>query len=759
MTGQRRSITVSGTVQGVGFRPFVFQIAVALGLSGWVRNDGRRVEIEVEGTEKALDDVLAALRTDAPPLAAIHSVDVATIPATGLGGFRILASETSGAGLAAIPPDVAPCAQCLDELADPKNRRFGYPFTCCTDCGPRYTVVGDLPYDRAATSMAPFDLCDRCLVEYRDPDDRRFHAQATCCPTCGPQLDGGIDQVIELLRAGSIVAVKGLGGYQLICRAERSDTVAELRRRKRREQKPFAVLVGSLEAATRLVQLDRVGERALTGPEAPIVLAPVRSAAETVAEEVAPGTGLLGVMLPSTPLHRLLADGVGVPLVCTSGNLSEEPIIVDDAAARRRLGSIADVFLSHDRVIERRADDSVGQVVHGRFQLLRRARGFAPRPISMGEEGPPVLGVGAELKNTVCLASGAEAAVSVHLGDLENPATLAAFEYAIADQLSLTGIEPELIVHDLHPEYLSTKFAHSQDIAATLAVQHHHAHLASCLVDNAHPGPAIGVAFDGLGWGTDDTAWGGEVLVGDAAGFIRVAHLRPVALPGGAAALREPWRMALAHLFAAGADSAGELPPLRCFARDELPLNTVFGLCREGRSPITSSMGRLFDAVAALCGVGGGPDSTSGTMNYEGQAAIGLEQLASKSASGGAAGDLSYPWLIEDRGPLILDAAPVVGAIVEDLGHKRPPAEVAARFHRSVADLVVELCGKQRAVDGLGVVALTGGVFQNRLLVELVVPKLEAEGFTVLRHAQVPPNDGGISLGQVAIGRAHLARL
>lgn len=756
MTGQRRSITVSGTVQGVGFRPFVFQIAQALGLSGWVRNDGRSVEIEVEGNSEALASFLTALQTDAPPLAAIHSVESRSISAENVGGFRILASELSGPGLAAIPPDIAPCSDCLDELADPQNRRFGYPFTCCTNCGPRYTVVSGLPYDRGATSMSSFGLCDECLIEYRDPNDRRFHAQATCCSTCGPKLDGGVDQLVELLRGGAIVAVKGLGGYQLVCRADRSDTVAELRSRKRREQKPFAVLVGSLATATRLVQLDRVGERALAGQEAPIVLAPVRSAGETVAEEVAPGTGLLGVMLPSTPLHRLLVDGVGVPLVCTSGNLSEEPIIVDDAIARKRLWSIADGFLSHDRAIERRADDSVGQVVSGRFQLLRRARGFAPRPISMGGDGPPVLGVGAELKSTVCLASGTEAAVSVHLGDLENPATLAAFEHAIADQLALTGIEPELIVHDLHPEYLSTKFAQSQDIAPTLAVQHHHAHLVSCLVDNGHRGPAIGITFDGLGFGTDETAWGGEVLVGDATGYVRAAHLRHVVLPGGVAALREPWRMALANMVAAGADTVTELPTLQCFAKDELALNTVFGLCRDDRSAVTSSMGRLFDAVAALCGVGGGPDAASGAMSYEGQAAIGLEQLASEGGRGGA-GDLRYPWLIEDGGPLIIDAAPVIAAIVDDLSRNRPPAEVAARFHRSVADLIVDLCGRQQAVDGLDVVALTGGVFQNRLLVELVVPKLEAEGFTVLRHAQVPPNDGGISLGQVAIGRAYLA--
>lgn len=754
---QRRAITVSGTVQGVGFRPFVVQLALARGLSGWVRNDGRRVEIEVEGTPESLGDFLGALEKDGPPLAVIRLVEVATVSATGDSGFRIVASKMAAPGLAAIPPDVAPCAHCLDDLSDPENRRFEYPFTCCTDCGPRYTVVRGLPYDRQATSMAPFGLCEACLTEYRDPDDRRFHAQAMCCSMCGPKLDRGVDHVVELLQGGAVLAIKGLGGYQLVCRADRSETVGALRLRKRREQKPFAVLVGSIDSAKLLVQLDRLGERALTGPEAPIVLAPVQQGAETVAEDVAPGTGLLGVMLPSTPLHRLLVDGVGVPLVCTSGNLSDEPIIIDDELARRRLGPIADAFLGHDRTIERRADDSVGQVVNGRFQLLRRARGFAPRPISLGEQGPPVLGVGAELKSTVCLASGAEAAVSVHLGDLQNPATLEAFESAIGDQLALTGIEPELIVHDLHPEYLSTKFAHSQNLAPTLAVQHHHAHLASCLVDNGHSGPAIGVTFDGLGWGTDDTAWGGEILVGDAAGYARVAHLRPVSLPGGVAALRQPWRMALAYLSTAEFDAVGELPSLRCFDQDERVLNTVFGLCRDERSPVTSSIGRLFDAVAALCGVGGfgGSGLPGGAMSYEGQAAIGLEQLASES---GAAPDFSsYPWRIEVGTPTIVDAAPVVRGVVDDLSRSCPPAEVASRFHRSVAALVVDLCGRQRAIDGLGVVALTGGVFQNRLLVELVVPRLESQGFVVLRHAQVPANDGGISLGQVAIGRAHLA--
>lgn len=777
---QRRSITVHGTVQGVGFRPFVYQLAVARGLSGWVRNDGRRVEIEAEGPPDALADFEAALQIEAPPLATIARVQTVEMPVVGAGEFRILDSEQAGPGLAAIPPDIAPCSHCLDEIGDRENRRFGYPFTCCTDCGPRYTVIRGLPYDRKATSMAPFDLCDQCQTEYRDPTDRRFHAQATCCATCGPTLDagsgleGGLGETVRLLRDGAIVAVKGLGGYQLMCRADLSESVRALRQRKRREEKPFAVLVGSLEAANRLVQLDSVGERGLAGPEAPIVLAPVQPRSETAARtaaEVAPGTGLLGVMLPSSPLHRLLVDGVGAPLVCTSGNLSDEPIITEDAAARRRLGPITDAILGHDRAIERRADDSVGQVVLGRFQLLRRARGYAPRPISLGQDGPPVLAVGAELKSTVCLALDSDAAVSVHLGDLENPETLAAFEEAVADQLALTGVKPELVVHDLHPEYLSTKFARSQDLAPTLAVQHHHAHLAACLADNGYPGPAIGVTFDGLGWGTDDTAWGGEVLVGDAAGYRRAAHLKPVALPGGVAALREPWRMALAH-WSSSSDPANrqiasveELPPLPCFtpstdAVSESVLSAVFALCRSERSPVTSSMGRLFDAVAALCGITVGRRSANGAMAYEGQAAIGLEQLAMSSraiSSRAVSSSSGYRWQIDDGEPMVVDSGPVVRAISDDLVDGRPPAEVAARFHRSVAELIGELCAAQREITNLTTVALTGGVFQNRLLVELSVPLLEARGFSVLRHAQVPPNDGGISLGQAAVGRAHLA--
>lgn len=762
---ERQAVEISGTVQGVGFRPFVVRLATELGLSGSVTNRGRGVQIEIEGPPQLHAAFRLALEQQAPPLADIDDVSTRTIPCSGLAGFEILASQADRPGLAAIPPDVGPCARCLAEISDPTNRRFGYPFTCCTDCGPRYTVIRGIPYDRQRTSMAPFGLCPQCLSEYEDPSDRRFHAQATCCGDCGPQLNTTVDQAVDLLRGGAVLALKGLGGYQLLCRADQSAPVAELRTRKRRFEKPFAVLVESLAAAKRLVVLDQVGERALEGPEVPIVLAPERPHPPSsdsnggVVAEVAPGTGLLGVMLPSTPLHRLLVQGIGVPLVCTSGNRSEEPITVDDQVAAARLASIADAFVGHDREIERRADDSVGQVVHGRFQLLRRARGFAPRPVALAEDGPPILAVGAELKSMVCFAVGAKAAPSVHLGDLENPATMQAFEEAIADQLALAGIDPELVVHDLHPEYLSTKFALSQDVAPTLAVQHHHAHLASCLADNRHAGPAIGITFDGLGFGTDDTAWGGEVLIGDAASYVRAAHLKTVALPGGAAALREPWRMAVAHLVSAyEVMTAADLPPLPGLTVDDARLETIIALCHSERSVSTSSMGRLFDAVAALCGLGGGRGKP---MSYEGQAAIGLEQLGSQALAENGS-DSGYRWemapAVNENQTTAIDSASVIRAIVRDLNSGVTPTTIAARFHRSVADLVSSLCGQVRRSHGLDVVALTGGVFQNRLLVELVVPMLESEGFDVLRHRQVPPNDGGISLGQVAIGRAYLAR-
>ena len=554
-----------------------------------------------------------------------------------------------------------------------------------------------------------------------------------------PVAGDPIAEAAALLAAGRIVAIKGLGGYQLACRADDSRAVARLRQRKHREEKPFALLVASVDAARELVDLDDLAARVLTGPETPIVLAPRREPA-AVAPEVAPDTSLLGVMLPATPIHTLLTAEPGLTLVCTSGNRSDEPIVTDDGRVNDDLGDIADAVLRHDRVIERRADDSVGHIVQGGFQLLRRARGYAPGTVRLDRGGPTVLAVGAELKSTVCLALGADAHLSVHLGDLEHPAALAAFETAVADLLELTRADPELVVHDLHPEYLSTKFAASADLGPRLGVQHHHAHLASCLTDAGFRGPAIGVMFDGMGWGADDTLWGGEILVGDAGGYERFAHLRPVPMPGGSAAIREPWRMALAHLCEA---FGPEMPPVPSLTGHAEAAAQVLDQCRPGQSILTTSVGRLFDTVAALCGI-------VDTATYEGQAPIRLEQAAGPDVR-------RYAVEIGEGAPAVIDFRPLIEAVVEDLLAGQDPSVIAGAFHRWVTDMAAVAVRRAREATGLTAVALSGGVFQNRRLVELLVPELERSGFEVLRHRQVPPNDGGISLGQAAVGRAMLA--
>lgn len=738
----------------MGFRPFVHALAHRLELTGSIGNDAAGVWCEVQGSPEAVTDFLTALKVDAPPLARIHGVTDDSIDLVNdERRFDIVASTVDG-GVAtgSIPADVAPCARCRNEIDDPTDRRHRYAFTCCTDCGPRYTVVDELPYDRSRTSMDPFVLCVRCAGEYATPGDRRHHAQTTCCAQCGPALElrtsnGGavpgdpLSEAARLIERGQILALKGVGGYQLLCRADDPDAIERLRVVKHRDEKPFAVLTPDEQSARRIVTLDDLSHRALTGPEAPIVVAPRREGC-AIAAGVAPDSGLLGVMLPASPLHHLLCAEIDTDVVCTSGNRSNEPIVTDDAEAVDRLGGLADAFLSHDRRIVRHADDSVGQVVCGGFQLLRRGRGFAPRPVRLDRFGPPVLGVGAELKNTVCLAAGSDAHVSAHLGDLEHPRALIAFERAIADLVAMLRVEPELIVHDMHPEYLSTKFAIAQQFAPTLAVQHHHAHLASCLADNDHPGPAIGVTFDGLGWGPDASLWGGEFLVGDSAGYERAAHLSATALPGGVMAIREPWRMAIAHLVAVFGDSLPDLDILRRHA-DEV--EAVAGLCSSDRVLTTSSMGRLFDAVAAMCGL-------CDRATYEGQAAILLEQAATDS-------DRHYEWQIDDGvGTVVADPTPVIDGIVSDLQCGVGSGVIAGAFHRAVGELVADVCTLIRDTHGIGTVALTGGVFQNRLLVETVVPLLADRGFETLRHRQVPPNDGGISLGQIAIGRAALNR-
>lgn len=737
----RLAVKVSGTVQGVGFRPFVFGLAQSLDLAGSVANTGAHVLCIVEGSQTACDEFVQRLRTDAPALAEIHSISREASAPVGDTAFVITTSSTvDHERSSAVPPDIATCASCQAEAADQTNRRHGYPFICCTECGPRYTVVEDLPYDRSNTSLADFPLCERCQAEYEDPTDRRFHAQATSCADCGPQLTGAsttestMAEGIDALANGAIVAVKGLGGYQLLCRADRNESVQQLRTRKHRETKPFALLVESVAMAHRLVELDAVSLAALESPAAPIVLARAKQSTE-VARAVAPGTRLLGLMLPASHLHALFVTGVGAPLVCTSGNRSNEPIVIDDDEAANKFADLADLVISHNRRIERRADDSVGTAVSGEFQVMRRARGYAPRAVTLASSGLTVLGVGAELKNTTCLAVDDRASLSVHLGDLESPQTLRAFEETIADQIAFADAEVALIVHDLHPEYLSTKFAMGQDIAPTLAVQHHHSHLVSCLVENGHEGPAIGVIFDGFGWGEDGTAWGGEFLVGDAKGYERADFLHPVALPGAGKAIREPWRMAVAHCMAA----FGEVPPFVRNILNRERIDAVAALCADPATLRTSSIGRLFDAVAALCGL-------AEEITYEGEAAIALEGLAADCDPT----EDGYAWPGTD-------ASGVIRAIVGDLEAGVDRSVVAYQFHRGLVDFVVSVCVQLRDSTGLNAVALSGGVFQNRLLVELILPVLDDQGFDVIRHSQIPPNDGGISLGQVAIGRAHLA--
>ncbi|QKG20295.1 carbamoyltransferase HypF [Actinomadura verrucosospora] len=729
----RVGVRVEGVVQGVGFRPFVHGLATGLGLSGLVGNDARGVFIEVEGPAGAVERFLDGLRERPPRLAAIDRVTTRRLAVSGAAGFAIAGSDASGERRALVSFDSATCDDCLREMRDPADRRYGYPFVNCTNCGPRFTIVRDVPYDRPNTTMAGFAMCGPCAAEYSDPADRRFHAQPVCCPACGPALelrpaaDDPLHAAWKLLADGAVVAVKGLGGFHLAVRAADGGAVAALRSRKHREDKPFAVMVPDVAAARMLCEVGEAEEALLAGPRRPIVLLRRRPGA-ALADAVAPGSASVGIMLPYTPLHHLL---VTEPMVLTSGNMSDEPIAFRDEDALGRLAGIADAFLVHDRPIHVRTDDSVVRVFRGRTLPVRRSRGYAPAPVPIAS-GRPVLACGAELKNTFCLAKDGRAFVSHHIGDLEDYETLRAFEEGVEHFRRLFDIVPEVVAHDPHPEYLSTKYALARELPA-VAVQHHHAHIASCLADNGADGPVIGVAFDGTGFGTDGTLWGGEFLVADLRGFERAGHLEPVPLPGGAAAIREPWRMAAAYGVPDGlpvADRPG-WDEVKAMAR------------RNVNSPLTSSMGRLFDAVAAVLGV-------RDRVTYEGQAAVELEQLADPAERG------AYPVAIEGTDVFAVRGAGLVNAAVDDLRSGVPAPVIAARFHHSVAALVVEGARRIRDAKGLGTVALSGGVFQNMLLLERAVAGLEEAGFTVLTHHRVPPNDGGISLGQAAVATARI---
>ena len=701
-----------GVVQGVGFRPFVYGLARRHRLGGFVLNDGDGVVIEAEGEPGALAAFAAALETEAPPLARIDSVTAEAAATRAEREFRIEASAATGR-TALIPADVATCDECLRELHDPSDRRYRYPFVNCTQCGPRFTIVVGVPYDRPSTTMAGFPLCDDCRREYEDPADRRFHAEPIACPACGPRLSMPVEEAVELLRDGAILAVKGLGGYHLACDAASEEAVSRLRARKHREEKPFALMTAAPDLLADVAEEDRA---LLRGRERPIVLLRRRAGAP-VAPSVAPGNRWLGIMLPYTPLHHLLAGDFGGALVMTSGNRSDEPIAFDDREARDRLGEIADAFLSHDRPIHRRCEDSV---VRRQFPL-RRSRGFAPSALSLPVASPrPLVAAGGELKSTFCVVRGADAFLSPHLGDLDAELAYRAFRADLELYAGMLAVSPEVVAHDLHPEYLSTKWAHEQE-AELVGVQHHHAHAAACLAEHGETGPALAAVFDGTGYGTDGTLWGGEILRCDLTAFERLAHLDPVPLPGGEAAIREPWRMAAVHL-----ERAGRPVP---FERWEVVRQTL-----AVNAPSSSGMGRLFDAVAALLGL-------RESVTYEGQAAIELEQLAD-----GTEAD-PYEWEFGD-------GAALVRAAHDDLAAGRPRAEIAAAFHEAVAAATASVCAEQAEPR---TVVLSGGSFQNLRLLESTTRRLETLGFRVLGHRRVPPNDGGLSFGQAAVAAAVTA--
>ena len=753
-----RRIQIRGTVQGVGFRPWVFRLASEEGIAGRVQNGTSGVTIDAFGPSTALDAFVARLGASAPPAAAVRDLSFEKIPPEDADRFSIVESDAAGQRSISIPPDLATCAECLADVFDPADRRHRYPFTNCTQCGPRFTIATGIPYDRPATTMAPFTMCGCCRQEYESVLDRRFHAQPNACPACGPALQlvtpvgepfgngSPMEAAARALRDGLIVAVKGIGGFHLACDAGSSLAVARLRRRKHRDEKPLAVMVGSLEKARRVAQIDKAEERLLISVEAPVVLLP-RLAEAPLAPEIAPDNPLVGLFLPYTPLHHLLLAEFGGPLVMTSGNVSEEPMACGNGEALERLGEIADLFLLHDREIAMRADDSVTRVIAGRPTVLRRSRGYVPRAIAVGRSfARPVLACGAHLKNTFCIGMRDSAYLGPHIGDLENLASYRSFEEAVARMERFLTVETEVVAHDLHPEYLSTVYARSRPEKTKIAVQHHHAHVASAMAEHGIEGPVIGVAYDGTGYGTDGTAWGGEVLLADFEGFERLATFRPIALPGGDLAIREPWRIALSLLQDAfdGNPPIDAIPLFRKFPGSTLD---VVRRMVDGRigSPLARGLGRYFDGVGAL--VLGRSVST-----YEGQVALAWNLAADPAEEG------VYRYDVEREGGVAtLDLRPLVRSAVADFLDGRSRATVSGRFHNTIARATAELVRESARRVGRLPVVLTGGCFQNALLTERTLGLLEPE-LTVHRHGEVPPGDGGIALGQALVADAVARR-
>jgi len=752
----RQALRVSGVVQGVGFRPHVYRLANELSLSGFVRNDDRGVYVEIEGSPEGVTSFRSRLLAEPPPLASIENISSDDLLPRYDGAFVILQSESRAQATALISPDMAVCADCLDELFDPHDRRYRYPFINCTNCGPRYTIIESIPYDRPSTSMAHFRMCSDCEREYHDPSHRRFHAQPNACPVCGPRVwleDGGgrvdcddpIAEAAARLKQGRIAAVKGLGGFHLTVDASNDQAVRELRRRKGREEKPLALMASDVETIRCFCVVSSDEQALLEHRARPIVLLQAR-ANRGLAGSVAPGNRYLGFMLPYTPLHHLLLRSHFQALVMTSGNLSEEPIAIGNEEALARLSGIADFFLLHDREILQRCDDSIVRTAGAQTRIIRRARGYVPEPIAVETSvRRPVLACGGELKNTIALARENKVFLSQHIGDLDNPAAFGFFEHCIGHFQNVLQVIPECLACDLHPGYLSTQWALRQTDLPKIAVQHHHAHLVSVMADNGVTAPTIGLILDGTGYGADGTIWGGEVLIGDATRFERFAWLQPVPMPGGDAAVRQPWRMAASWLCSAFGDRAREvrLPCWNHISSEDSDL-LIQMIAKGVNSPLTSSCGRLFDAVSSMLGL-------CHEASYEAQGAIALEMAA--------AGRDCEPYKLEHSrgsgGPIGLNS--LITAIVRDIERGEPTESIAGRFHLTLADLLIKAVESAREENGLNRVGLSGGVYQNKLFFEYIVKELEARGFDVLTHRRVPTNDGGLALGQAIIADASYA--
>ena len=750
-------LEVSGIVQGVGFRPFVYQTAGQFELNGSVTNTSTGVQIHLEGPPDRIDLFCHHLKHDAPPLVHITGIHRKDGILTGCSGFSILSSIRNEHRRTLISPDVSVCDDCLREMMDPNDRRFGYPFINCTNCGPRYTIIDDIPYDRPNTSMKSFVMCARCQAEYDDPQNRRFHAQPNACPNCGPHLtlldaagnpittNDPVQGAIDLLKNGQILALKGLGGFHLACDAGNRSAVDTLRVRKRRVEKPFAVMSPDMDHVRQYARIDPDEQALLVSHVRPIVLLEKKSVG-ILAETVAPGNRFIGILLPYTPLHHLILSTDFSALVMTSGNISDEPIVIDNDEAVQRLSGIADAFLVHNRPIYLRTDDSVIRHAAGRVRSLRRSRGYVPVPVFLKHPVPPILACGAEIKNTICLTRGNEAFLSQHIGDVENLTTLDYFEFTVSHLSRLIDVTPEVIAFDQHPDYLSSRYARMQTgIPQKIPVQHHHAHIAACMAENYLDGPVIGIACDGTGYGTDGTIWGGEILIADYFGFTRSAWLSPIPMPGGAAAIREPWRMAMSCLYRVFGRGCADLNlEFMKSVQTHLPL-IIDMIEKRINSPLTSSLGRLFDSVAALIGL-------RNRVTFEGQAAMELEMMADASCT------KCYPceiqWNAAQSGNEMM-IGPIVAGIVTDLGNRVDPRVISRKFHNTVVRMLTDACLKIVHQSGIDQVALSGGSFQNSILLTGMIQSLTQSGLHVYTHSLVPSNDGGLSLGQAMIAAAN----